>query len=123
MIRVMIVDAEAKVRQGLQMRLAIEPDMTVASVAGKVEEALARAEELKPDVVVVDIGMRDAEGVNLIGRLRMAAPGAAVVVLTLQDDGDTRARALEAGAGAFLEKHGGAADLVEAIRTVASVRS
>jgi two-component system nitrate/nitrite response regulator NarL len=116
MIRVLIVDGQTEVRWGLRMRLAIEPDMAVVGETGNVEEALALAQTLDPDVIVVDIGMRGAESVNIVKRLRVAAPAVRVVVLTLHGDEDTRARAYEGGAQAFLEKCGGAADLLQAIR-------
>jgi two-component system nitrate/nitrite response regulator NarL len=119
MIRVLIVDGQAEVRWGLRMRLSIEGDMAVVGETGSVEEALELAQTLAPDVIVVDIGMRGAENVELVKRLRAAAPGARVAVLTLRGDEDTRARAQEAGAQAFLDKYGGAADLLQAIRRMA----
>jgi DNA-binding NarL/FixJ family response regulator len=122
MIRVLVVDGQAEVRWGLRMRLAIEPDITIVGETGDVDEALALAQALDPDVIVVDIGRRGAEGVDIVKRLRAAAPAAAVVVLTLHGDEDTRARAHKAGAQAFLEKCGGAADLLQAIRRFAPSR-
>ena len=119
MIRVLIVDGQAEVRQGLRMRLAIEPDMTVVGEAGDVDGALALAQALDPDVIVVDIGMRDANGVDTIKRLRAAAPAAVEVVLTLRADEDTRAQAQEAGAQAFIEKVERADALLQAIRGLA----
>jgi len=98
------------------MRLAIEPDVTVVGETGNVEQALTLAQTLAPDVIVVDIEMRGAESVEVIKRLRAAAPVACVIVLTLHGDKDTRIRAQEAGAHVFLEKYGGAADLLQAIR-------
>jgi DNA-binding NarL/FixJ family response regulator len=90
MIRVLIADGQAEVRWGLRMRLAIESDIAIVGEAGDVEKALSLAQALRPDVIVVDIGMRGADGVNLIRQLRAAAPAAAVVVLTLHDDQDSR---------------------------------
>jgi two-component system nitrate/nitrite response regulator NarL len=116
MIRVLIVDGQDEVRQGLRMRLEIEPDMAIAGETGKTGEALYLARALDPDVILVDVAMRGAEGVALVEHLRAAAPAAAVLVLTLRGDENTRARAREAGAQAFLEKCGGAADLLRAIR-------
>ena len=116
MIRVLIVDGQDEVRRGLRMRLVIEPDMAVVGEADDVAEALVLAQALEPDVVVMDIGMRDANGVDTIKRLRAAAPAAAVVVLTLRGDEDTRALAQEAGAQAFIEKEGGPEPLLHAIR-------
>jgi DNA-binding NarL/FixJ family response regulator len=122
MIRVLIVDGQDEVRRGLQMRLDIEPDVVIVGETGKTGEALYLAQALDPDVIVVDIAMRGAEGVTLVERLRAAAPEAAVVVLTLRGDEDTRARAREAGAQAFLEKCGGVADLLRAVRQNAARR-
>jgi DNA-binding NarL/FixJ family response regulator len=121
-IRVLIVDGQDEVRKGLRMCLATEPDVTIAGETGKTGEAVYLAQGLAPDVIVVDIGMRGAEGVTLVKRLRAAAPAAAVVVLTLHSDKDTRARAREAGAHVFLEKCGEAADLLQAIRQIAARR-
>jgi DNA-binding NarL/FixJ family response regulator len=119
-MRVFIVDGQAEVRRGLRMRLGIEPDMVIVGETGDIEHALVLAETLDPDVIVVDIGMHGADGLSLIERLRAAAPTAAVVVHTLRSNEATRTRALRAGAAAFLEKGGGAADLVEALRRLAS---
>jgi two-component system nitrate/nitrite response regulator NarL len=120
MIRVLIVDGQAEVRWGLRMRLSIEGDMAVVGETGNAQEALGLAQTLDPDVIVVDIGMRGAENVELVKGLRAAAPGARVAVLTLRGDEDTRARAQEAGAQAFLDKCGGGADLLQAIRRMAA---
>jgi DNA-binding NarL/FixJ family response regulator len=116
MIRVLIVDGQDEVRRGLRMRLDIEPDVVIVGETDKTGEALYLAQALDPDVIVVDIAMRGAEGVTLVEHLRAAAPETAVVVLTLRGDEDTRARAREAGAQAYLEKCGGAAELLRTIR-------
>lgn len=116
MIRVLILDGQAEVRLGLRMRLTIEADMAVVGETGNIQEAFALARTLDPDVIVVDIGMRGADGVEMIKRLRAVSPTAAVVILTLRGDEDTRAQAQQAGAQAFLEKYGGAADLIQTIR-------
>ena len=122
MIRVLIVDGQDEVRQGLRMRLDIEPDLEIVGETGKTEEALYLAQAFDPDVIVVDIAMRGAEGVTLVEHLRAAAPAAAVLVLTLRGDESTRAGAREAGAQEFLEKCGGATDLLRAIRHNATRR-
>jgi DNA-binding NarL/FixJ family response regulator len=122
MIRVLIVDGQAEVRWGMRMRLAIEPDMAVVGEADETGAALVLARALDPDLILVDIGMQGAEDVNIVKRLRAAAPTAVVVVLTLRGDEHTRVRAKEAGAQAFLEKCGEAADLPTAIRQFASCR-
>jgi DNA-binding NarL/FixJ family response regulator len=119
MIRALIVDGQDEVRRGLRIRLAIGPDVAIVGETGKAGEAVYLAQALDPDVIVVDIGMPGAEGVTLVRRLGAAAPEAAMVVLTLHGDEDTRERAREVGAQAFLEKYGGAADLLRTIRQLA----
>jgi DNA-binding NarL/FixJ family response regulator len=120
MIQILIVDGQDEVRRGLRMRLSIEPDMAVVGETGDVEEAVSLAQALDPDVILVDIEMRGADGANMVRRLREAAPTASTVALTLYGDESIRARAQEAGAQAFLGKHGGGAGLLQTIRWSAS---
>jgi DNA-binding NarL/FixJ family response regulator len=122
LIRVLIVDGQDEVRRGLRMRLSIEADMEIAGETGKTGEALYLAQAQRPDVILVDFRARGSEEMALIESLRKVAPAAAVVVLTLRGDDDTRARAYQAGAQAFLEKCGGAADLLRTIRQQAKQR-
>lgn len=119
MIRVLLVDDRAAVRRGLRMRLALEHDLRVVGEAGNSGEALVLAETLVPDVIVVDIEIAGLDAVRSIKQLRDVAPESAVVVLTMNGDKDTRARAEEAGAHAFVEKQGGAEGLLQAIRRAA----
>jgi DNA-binding NarL/FixJ family response regulator len=116
MIRILIVDGQVEVRRGLRMRLSIEPDMAVVGETGDVEEAISMAQALGPDVILVDIEMRGSEGANVVKRLRDAAPAASTVALTLYGDESARARVQEAGAQAFLGKHGGGAGLLKTVR-------
>ncbi|MGD2039521.1 MAG: response regulator transcription factor [Anaerolineae bacterium] len=120
MIRVLVVDAQAEVRRGLRMRLAIEPDIAVVGETGEPEEALALTRSLNPDVVVIDVGRKDWDRSDIIQHLHQVAPAAALVVLTLCSDERIRARAQESGAQAFMEKYAGAADLLQDIRRLAS---
>ena len=122
MIRLLIVDEQAEVRRGLRMRLGIEPDVTVVGETGRAEAALVLSQTLNPDVVVIDVARLGTGSANIIQQLHEASPTAAIVVLTLYSDQDTHTRAREAGAEAFLEKHGGAADLLQAIRQLAAHR-
>lgn len=120
MIRVLLVDDQRSVRQGLQLRLGLEPDLAVVGETGSAEEALALAQALLPDVIVVDVQMRGTDGMDSLKRLQEVAPAAAMIVLTLQGDGDTRTQAQTAGAHAFVEKQGGAEGLLETIRGLGS---
>lgn len=119
MIRVLLVDDRAMVRRGLQMQLALEPDLQVVGEANNSGEALVLAETLVPDVIVMDTEMSGIDAVSSVKQLRDVAPDSAVVVLTMNVDKETRTRAEEAGASAFVEKQGGAEGLLQAIHRVA----
>lgn len=116
MIRVLLVDNRSVVRRGLLMRLALEPDLTVVGTAKSSEEALMLARTAVPDVVVMDIEMPGVDGIQAIRQMRDVMPNGAVIVLTMRGGQETRARVLEAGALAFVEKQGGAEPLLREIR-------
>ena len=120
MIKVLVVDNQAPVRQGLRMRLSLEADLDVVATARDSVEATMLAQALVPDVIVIDVEMPGGDGMSTIEHLRRAAPGGAVVVLTLRDDPQTRARAERAGAHAFVEKQGNIDTLLREIRRVVS---
>ena len=120
MISVLLVDDDPVVRQGLRMRLALEVDVQVVGEAGDGEAALRVAPGLHPDVVVMDVAMPCMDGIAAAAALRSLAPDSAVVILSLNDDEDVRARARAAGAAAFVGKHQGAEALLGAIRGAAS---
>ena len=119
MIRVLLVDNRSVVRRGLLMRLALEPDLTVVGAAQSSTEALALARESAPDVVVMDIEMPGADGIQAIRQMRDLTTRGAVIVLTMRGGQETRAQALEAGALAFVEKQGSADVLLQEIRRLA----
>jgi DNA-binding NarL/FixJ family response regulator len=117
-IRVLLVDDEAAVRQGLRMRMALEPDLDVVGEAANGIAAVKAAHTLDPDVVVIDVEMPRMDGITAIGWLREAAPSASVVVLSVYDDEEARARARAAGAEAFVGKQEGVDHLLDVIRAV-----
>jgi len=116
MIRILLVDDVPTVLNGLRLRLGLEEDLKVVGEALDGESALALAQELQPDVVVMDVGMPRVDGIAAIERLREVLPGVRVVVLSIHDDADTRERAFQAGASAYVEKRVVSNRLVEAIR-------
>jgi DNA-binding NarL/FixJ family response regulator len=122
-IRVILVDDEPTIRRALQMHLALEPDLVIVGEAGSGQEAIEMARVLEPDVVVMDIAMPGLDGIATTASLREVVPKAAVVVLTLHGDGNTRARAREAGAMALVEKQGGLEILLEAIHAAVQQQS
>jgi CheY-like chemotaxis protein len=120
MIQVVLVDDEPAVRRGLRMRLKLVPDIQVVGEAGDGEEALRLAQELKPDVIVMDLTMPRLDGIQATQALRKIAPNTAVVMLTLHSDETTRALAEAAGAAAFVAKGDSQKELIAAIRQTAS---
>jgi DNA-binding NarL/FixJ family response regulator len=119
MVRVLLADDEAVVRRGLRVRLQLEPDIQVVGEASTGAEALALAQTLLPDVVLMDVQMPDMDGITATAALRRLVPGSAVVMLSIHDDTQTRARAQAAGAVAFVEKRGDPDALMAAIRQAA----
>ena len=119
MIRVLLVDDQPAIRQGLRMRLGLEDDLTVVGEAAEGPAALALAPALQPDVVLLDVEMPGMNGIDTAHALRAAAPACAVVMLTLHGDSLTRARAAEAGVRIFVEKHEADMALVQAIHQAA----
>ncbi len=116
MIRVLIADDEELVRTGLRMILDAEPDITVVGDAVDGADAVARAEELAPDVVLMDIRMPRLDGLEATRRIGAMSAGPKVVILTTFDLDEHVYAALAAGASGFLLKDAPASQLVHAIK-------
>lgn len=116
MIRVVLVDDEPNVRRGLKMRLELTKEMAVVGESGNGETALALIHELQPDVVVMDIELPGQDGLTLTGRLCAEKPCPAIVILSMHDHAETRARARQAGAASFVSKHEKTSVLLQSIR-------
>jgi two-component system, NarL family, response regulator LiaR len=122
-IRVLLVDDQPSVRRGLQMRLAIESDLTVIGEAADGEQGVALAISLQPDIVLMDVELPRLDGLAATRAIKAAAPHIDVIILTLIGDPELRSRASTAGAVAFVEKSAGDRVLLEAIRGVAQKRT
>ena len=118
MIRVLIADDHAVVREGLRGFLALQDDVEVVGEAADGEEAIAAAERLAPDVALVDLVMPRVDGIEAIKRIRAAAPATRIIVLTSFTDEDKMLPAVRAGAVGYLLKDVEPQELVAAIRTV-----
>ena len=116
MIRVLLADDEELVRTGLRMILDAEPDITVVGDAADGAEAVVRAEELAPDVVLMDIRMPRLDGLEATRRIAATTDGPKVVILTTFDLDEHVYAALAAGASGFLLKDAPASQLVHAIK-------
>jgi DNA-binding NarL/FixJ family response regulator len=117
-IRVLIADDHAVVRQGLRTFLELHDDIDVVGEAADGEQALAEVAALEPDVVLMDLVMPGLDGVGAIERLRELGSGARVIVLTSFLDDDKILPAVRAGAAGYLLKDTEPAELVRAIRIV-----
>jgi DNA-binding NarL/FixJ family response regulator len=118
-IRILIADDHAVVRSGLHSILEMEGDLTVVAEASDGHQALALAQEMLPDIVLMDIKMGDWDGVTATRRIRNSVPTTRVIVLTNHDQDELVFSSIRAGASGYLLKEVTAAQLANAIRTVA----
>ena len=123
MIKLLLVDDQPIVRQGLRMRLLMEPDITVVGEASSGEQVVALVQSLTPDIVLMDVEMPTMDGISATAALRDTQAQSAVVMLSIHDDVNTRARAQAAGAVAFVEKRGAVETLLATIRTAVEHQS
>jgi len=118
-IRVLAADDQRVVREGLAMLLGLLPDVEVVGTAADGEQALALADELRPDVILMDLRMPRVDGVEATRRLRASHPEIKVVVLTTYADDRSVIEALRAGALGYLTKDAGADEIRQALQRVA----
>ncbi|WP_214415296.1 response regulator transcription factor [Sphaerisporangium fuscum] len=116
--RVLVVDDQTVVREGLILLLGLLPGIEVAGSAGDGEAALRLVEAERPDVVLMDLRMPRMDGVEATRRIRAAHPDTQVVVLTTYSDDESVFAALQAGARGFLTKSADADEIARAIATV-----
>jgi two-component system, NarL family, invasion response regulator UvrY len=120
MIRVLIADDHAVVRQGLKQIIGDTPEMLVAGEATNGQEVLDRVRAETWDVVVLDISMPDRSGLDILKQLRSERPKLPVLVLSMYSEDQYAMRVLKAGASGYLTKDSAADELVKAIRKVLS---
>jgi DNA-binding NarL/FixJ family response regulator len=118
-IRILLVDDHPVVRHGLRGMLDAEPDLSVVGEASSGDESLAKATELVPDLVLMDLRMPGGDGVEATGRILAQVPGTRVMVLTTYESDRDILRAIEAGACGYLLKDASPAQLAEAVRAAA----
>jgi len=117
--RLLLVDDHAVVRSGLRMLLGNENDVEIIGEAGTAAEALASAADLKPDVVLMDIGLPDKSGIEATRDIKAQFPKMAVVALTIHEDEEYFFKMLEAGASGYVPKRAAPEELLTAIRAAA----
>lgn len=118
MIRILLVDDQSIIRQGLKALLELEPDLAIAGDAENGQVAIAMVEQLQPDVVLMDVRMPIMDGVAATGEIRQRFPGVKVLVLTTFDDDEYVSEAMRRGAQGYLLKDTPSEELAQAIRAV-----
>jgi DNA-binding NarL/FixJ family response regulator len=119
-IRVLCVDDHPIVTEGISAIINRQPDMVVVASADSVDGAIKQFRSERPDVTLMDLQLRDDNGVDAIHVIHEESPGARIVVLTVHQGDEDIFRALEAGAVAYLLKEEVPDDLVRIIRQVYS---
>lgn len=121
--RVLLADDHQLMRSGIRLMLEREPDLSVVGEAGDGREAVVLAKSLKPDVVVMDIGMSNLNGIEAAQQMTGDRSEIAVVMLSMHSDESYVLRALKAGARGYLLKDSAEADLIKAVHAVAGGKS
>lgn len=116
--RVLIVDDHPLFRRGISQLIANEPDVMVCGEAETSDEAVAEVERLEPDLAVVDVSLRGANGLELVKTLRTLRPALPVLVLSMHDESLYAERALRAGARGYIMKHAPPEHVMDAMRRV-----
>ncbi|WP_062237161.1 response regulator [Fictibacillus sp. FJAT-27399] len=119
MIRILLVDDHAVVRQGLMMLLNAHPDFDVAGEASEGNEGIQKALELKPDVVIMDLSMpHGKDGLSATSELKKQLPDCAILILTMHNDEEYLFQAIQAGASGCILKSAPHEELMAAIQSV-----
>jgi DNA-binding NarL/FixJ family response regulator len=122
-IRILLADDHQLMRGGLRLMIAQQPDLIVAGEASDGREAVALAKSLKPDEVVMDVGMPNLNGIEAAQQIVRSQPEIAVIMLSMHSDESYVLRALKAGARGYLLKDSAESDLIKAVHAVAGGKS
>ncbi|MGQ9903205.1 MAG: response regulator [Anaerolineae bacterium] len=117
-VRILLVDDHSVLRAGLRLLLNSQPDLNVIGEAGDAREALALAESLQPDLILLDLTMPGLSGIEALPALRRLAPSARILVLTMHDDESYLRQALRKGAAGYVLKKAADTELISAIQAV-----
>jgi DNA-binding NarL/FixJ family response regulator len=114
----MVVDDHPATREGLSLRISRQPDLEVCCEVSGMAEAIRQVETACPDVAVVDVALRDGNGIDLVKRLKERDDSLRILVWSMYPDNLYAERALQAGALGYLNKSADTERVIEAIRTV-----
>ncbi|WP_276353274.1 response regulator [Cohnella caldifontis] len=116
-IKVLLADDQTMIRQGFGYVIGLQPDMELAGEASDGEEAVERAERLRPDVILMDVQMPRMSGIEAARRIVGRQPATKIVILTTFDDQDYIYQGIRAGAVGYLLKDADVEDMLEAVRS------
>ncbi len=119
-IRVLVADDHPVFRRGMRAILGAEPDTELVGEATDGEEAVTRALELRPDVILMDLNMPNVNGIEATRRILEASPGTAILMLTMFEDDKSILAAMRAGAHGYVLKGADGAETIRAIHAVAN---
>jgi len=122
-IRILIADDHEVVRKGIRTLLETHSEWEICGEASTGKDAIAKAAQLKPDVVLLDITMPEASGLEAIPEILKAQPQAKIIVLTMHDSGQMASRVLAAGASGLVLKSDAARDLILALEAIGKNKS
>ena len=117
-IRIMLVDDHRMVSDVISALLAREADMEVVAIAENGREAISKARDVKPDVIVMDVSMPEMNGLEACRRIMAETPASRIIVLSMHEEKEYVVAALRAGAMGYIQKMSAFKTLVGAIRTV-----
>lgn len=117
-IRILIADDHPLLRQGIRNFLSLESDFEIIGEAGDGEEAIAKAAALHPDILLLDINMPKANGIEVATRLKATHPEIRILALTIHDDENYMMKMIQSGAAGYLLKDVDPSMMVQAIRKV-----
>lgn len=117
-IKILLADDHTLVRRGIRALLETQPDLEVVGEAATGSEAIAQVRALAPDVVLMDIGMPELDGLEATARIKREIPNVSVLLLTVHDDANYLFRALEVGASGYILKGADVSELLLALQAV-----
>ena len=117
-ITVLLADGHAVLRDGLRLLLEAHPDIKVVADAANGRDAVSKAMQLSPDVVIMDIAMPGLNGIEATRQIREVRPSTQVIILSIYSTNEHIFRALQAGACGYLLKESAGAEVVSAVRAV-----
>ncbi len=120
MIRVVVADDHGVVRKGLRLVLSEDSEIEIVGEACDGDQAVAMAESLAPDVMILDVAMPKRNGIQAATQIARSSPKVGIIMLSMYSDEEYLMRAISAGAKGYLLKDSAEPDLISAIRTVAA---